>query len=303
MASWNTNGLRRRRQSEDFLRLSKEFDVIILQETLVHSSTRQVNFPGFLLYKKDAALPEKGRPVGGLAFLVSFSVLNSFQVSIEPTEDCPVECLLLKFSRLPAASGNFPSSFYIFNVYLPPSSPVSKFSELRSFLEEELVTKVQLDPVLVAGDFNCHATNRGLSFRTFRDFLLNEGFRQFPDHTSTVPTFVSHKGSSVIDFIFSRGLALSDVACSVVPFESFGHRVIVCEYLFPELTSFPLAPRSSFRKHLRSIPNESFFSDLRGREKWSDSVEMLKRGVSVVFFVVCFNVSRVFVRSATPGLP
>jgi exonuclease III len=246
VTSWNAGGLKRRRNSNDFLRVSKDFDVIFVQESLIHSSTRQVNFPGFALFKKDAVLPMKGRPIGGLAFLVSFSLLNSFQIEVEPTEDCPVECLLLKFTRLPSTKDNFPPTFYLLNVYIPPKSPTSDYAAFQDFLANELEARVQLDSVIVAGDFNCHAAQRDLHFRPLRDFLVQEGFRYFPDTDSSVPTFVSHKGSSVIDFIFSRGFMWKDQACSVFPFEAFGHRMIACEFVFPPLSSFPLEPRSSF---------------------------------------------------------
>jgi exonuclease III len=57
VASWNAGGLRRRRQDNDFIHLSKDFDVIAVQETFIHRTTRQVTFPGFLLFKKDATTP------------------------------------------------------------------------------------------------------------------------------------------------------------------------------------------------------------------------------------------------------
>jgi exonuclease III len=119
IGTWNTCGLKKRLRNSEFRRFAKDFDILILQETFVHQSTRQVSFPGFSLFKKDAVVPVRGRPVGGLGLLVSFTVLNSYRVETEDVDDCPFECLMVKFSRLPSASANLPATFFILNVYVP----------------------------------------------------------------------------------------------------------------------------------------------------------------------------------------
>ncbi len=283
--------MKKRRKSDEFLRLSKDFDILLLQETFVHQSTRQVSFPGFHLIKRDAIVPPRGRPVGGLAFLVSFAVLNYFRVEVEDVSECPYECLMVRFSRLPSAPTNFPSTFFLLNVYVPAYPAPVNYLDFQTFLEGEFQNRVLLDPFVVAGDFNCHDPSRRPGFRQFSQFMTEEGFCIAPDCSSPVPTFISHKGASVIDFVFSRGFKWKPDGFSIFPFESFGHRMIIFEFLFPALTSFPLSPRTSFRKHLRCLPGDDFFDSLRESRGWKDSVMMLRDGVSAVFaaFLCCLS--------------
>jgi hypothetical protein len=271
--------------------LAKDFDILILQETFVHQSTRQVSFPGFSLLKKDAVVPVRGRPVGGLGLLVSFSVLNSFRVDVEDIADCPMEGLLVKFTRLPSGNPSLPASFFILNLYVPSFPAPVDYSQLQTFLVDEFANRVQLDPFLVAGDFNCHASSRGPGFKRFREFMVDEGFRFFPEHNSPIPTFISHKGSSVIDFVFARGFCWNSNECSIISFDTFGHRILLLEFLFPDLSQFLLSPRSSFHKHVRSVPDDNFFGAWREAQGWWDPVSVLQKGITTVFsaFMLCLS--------------
>ncbi len=281
VASWNVGGLKRRCKNSEFRQFSRDFDIIALQETLVHRSTRQVSVPGFQLFKSDALKPLKGRPVGGLAFLVSFAVLNSFSVEVESFEECPVECLVLRFTRLASAQVSLPSCFFVVNFYVPPLPLTFDYMRIFSFLETEIQSRFLLDPVLIVGDFNGHS--RARSFRNFCNELCSVGFRFFPDLCSQVPTFISHKGSSVIDFIFARGFTWCNEACTIHPFDAFGHRIICCQFAFPALSVFPLASRMSFRKHVGSaVPVDTFVSFSKTNE-WFGPLEMLRCGVNAVF--------------------
>jgi hypothetical protein len=250
-----------------------------------------VSFPGFSLIKRDAVVPPRGRPVGGLAFLISFAVLNSFCVEVEDVSECPYECLLVRFSRLPSAPVNLPSTFFLLNVYVPSFPAPVNYIDFQTFLEGEFQNRVQLDPFVVAGDFNCHDPSRRPGFKHFCEFMTEEGFRFFPERGLSVPTFISHKGASVIDFVFSRGFSWKSEIFSIFPFDSFGHRIIIFELLFPALTSFPLSPRTSFRKHLRSLPGVDFFDSIRSSRGWANPVLMLRAGVSAVFsvFLCCLS--------------
>ncbi len=285
VASWNTGGLRRRCKDEEFLRLSKDLDIVAVQETFIHQTTRQVSFPGFLIFKRDAVFTGIGRPVGGLAFLVSHAVTNSFRVDVEEVENCPFECLLLKLSRLPTASAALPSVFFLLNVYVPSAPATFDFSSIQALLEHEFATRVSLAPFLILGDFNCHAPGRPPGFRVLRDFLTDEGFKFFPNLELRTPTFVGPKGVSVIDFIFARGLHWDDSRCSILPFDTYGHRLIICEFMFPNLSSFVLLPRTSFRKRVKTMPPRDTFVKARGQEGWNGPVEILKKGVSVMFSI------------------
>ncbi len=59
------------------------------------------------------------------------------------------------------------------------------------------MTQVYSEPMLILGDFNCHAPGRLTGFRDLRDFLVEEGFKFFPDPAMGVPTFISHKGAEM----------------------------------------------------------------------------------------------------------
>jgi exonuclease III len=120
IASWNAGGLKRRCKNKEFIQFSCEFNIIAVQETLALGSTRLPPVPGFQTFKLDAVKPPKGRPVGGSAFLVSFGLLNSFSVEIEPVIECPVECFILHFSRLPSAQVSLPPTFFVVSFYVPP---------------------------------------------------------------------------------------------------------------------------------------------------------------------------------------
>ncbi len=244
IASWNPGGLKRRCKNKDFIRLCEDLDILILQETFVHKSTRQANVPGFQLFRRDAVKPSSGRPIGGLGVLVSFSLLNSFSVEEIGVDFCSAESLLLKFSRLPGADTNFPDSFFVFDLYIPPHPHVFDFAVLRDQVLPDLLAVTELSPVVFAGDFNCHAPSRSGGFSRLVDFLTEEGFFFFPERSSPVPTFVSHKGSSVIDFCFLRGFDSRLCDFSIFPFEAFGHRVIKVSCSFPPLSGYPLRPRS-----------------------------------------------------------
>ncbi len=302
VASWNAGGLRRRRSDEEFLRLAKDLDILAVQETFIHHSTRQVSFPGFLLFKRDAVFSGIGRPVGGLAFLVSHAVSSSFKVEVEDVEECPFECFLLKLSRLPTASPDLPSTFFLLNVYIPSSPAIFDFGCVRSFLEHEFSTRLSLAPFLIFGDFNCHAPGRPPGFRVLRDFLTDEGFKFFPYPELRTPTFVGPKGVSVIDFIFARGFHWDDSRCSILPFDTYGHRLVICEFYFPKFTSVVLHPRTSFRKHVKTVPPTDTFTNARAREGWNGPVEILRKGVTAVFSLFFALISNFLFETRPPEL-
>jgi exonuclease III len=136
LATWNVGGLRKRCRNKNFNQFVRDFDVVAVQETLALASTRKISVPGFQVFKRDAIKPVKGRPIGGLAFFVSFAVLNSFSVEVESLDDCPVECLALRFTRLPSAqevgvSAPFPQAFGYPGCGLVPGRPSRGFPVWR----------------------------------------------------------------------------------------------------------------------------------------------------------------------------
>ncbi len=157
-----------------------------------------------------------------------------------------------------------------------------------------------LDPVLVVGDFNCHS--HGRQFQNFCNELGSAGFRFFPDPSSSVPTFISHKGSSVIDFIFARGFTWVNEGFFVHPFDTFGHRVVCGEFRFSALSSFPLGTRTSYRRHVgRVVPSDAFSGLVQG-EGWNGPIAMLKRGVSAVFACLMFFLSQFLYEVRPPAV-
>ncbi len=127
VASWNAGGLKARCRNKEFVQLAQSYDIIAIQETLARSGTRQVSIPGFQVFKRDAVYPGSGRPIGGLAIFISFSLLNSYKVDVHPVDDCVTECLLLKFSRLPTAQVSLPGSFFVLNLYVTPHPAPSNY--------------------------------------------------------------------------------------------------------------------------------------------------------------------------------
>ncbi len=283
VASWNPGGLARRTRNKDFLRLARDFDIITIQESLLHKASRRPSVPGFEIFHRDGVLPPRGRPVGGLSVLVSFAVLSKFRVDIEPVDECGVECLLLRFSRLSVGQSDFPASFLLFNVYVPPHPAVPNYEKLSEAVLDVLETRSDLCPVLFTGDFNCHAISRRSSFQAFYELFCEEGFRVFPELGSSIPTFVSHKGASVIDFCFARGFEWDRNGGSLFPLDDFGHRVVQLHFSFPRLSGFLLAPRTSFRRHVRELPPANYFQEFVGRHELKSPVDVLRKGVSVVF--------------------
>jgi hypothetical protein len=183
-----------------------------------------------------------------------------------------------------------PPSFFIVSFYIPPPPFVSDYSNVLTFLESKVQARFLLDPVLVVGDFNCHS--RGRPFQGFCNELGSAGFRFFPEPSSSTPTFISHKGSSVIDFIFARGFSWVNEGFFVHPFDTFGHRVVCGEFRFPALSSFPLVPRSSYRKHVGSVVPSDAITGLVREEGWKGPLVMLKCGVTAVFACLMVFISR-----------
>ncbi len=283
VTSWNAGGLTRNTRNRAFLRAVEDSDIVLVQETLVLESARRPVIPGFQLFPRHASKPIRGRPVGGLATFVSFSLLNSYDVTIENVDECDFECLLLRFSRVQSASSELPELFFVCNIYVQAFPAPVDYGKLNSFLEDLLETRAPLCPFLLAGDFNNHAPSRSRAFREFVSELCNEGFRIFPEPGSRVPTFISHKGSSVIDFCFARGWEWKGDGCVIFSLDTFGHRLLQLEFLFPKLSQYALSPRTSFRKHVNKLPVSDDLGVVFRKKGWDSPIGMLRAGVSCVF--------------------
>jgi hypothetical protein len=112
----------------------------------------------------------------------------------------------------------------------------------------------------IGGDFNAHVKVGSLvpvrdrDFTFFVDHLITDGFEMFPARDSTIPTFISAKGATMIDFTFARGLQLKAADSSIIAYEDVGHRVLAVDLELPQLVVNHLKPRQSHRRHLASPP-------------------------------------------------
>jgi hypothetical protein len=288
IASWNVGGLRRLAKSSNFKSWCSNFDIIFLQETMKLVSAPPLSIPGFSLHYSYAVRGERGRPIGGLVSCVSHNVANAFEIEEIGVELKEAEALLLKLTRRRPEAGVSNVIFFL-NLYVPALPKKVSFNGLRQEIEELIDDVVGSHSFFLGGDFNAHyvagarATPRDRDFSRFADFVQGEGFHFFPELGSDVPSFISAKSATLIDFTCSRGLKLKSSGSSLYAYEASGHRAVVVELDFPRVVAHHLAPRHSHRKHLSTPPPSGFFPAMSKAHGWSGPVEILRVGVSLVF--------------------
>ncbi len=221
---------------------------------------------------------------------ISHDVLRVFEVEEVATNFSEAEALLLKLTRR-SLRNDVPNVIFMLNLYLP--SPPKKFSFANFKHELDLLVDdvIGAHSFFIGGDFNAHVKVGSLvpvrdrDFTLFVDHLLTDGFEMFPARDSTIPTFISAKGATMIDFTFARGLQLKAADSSIIAYEDVGHRVLAVDLELPQLVVNHLKPRQSHRRHLASPPPppRGFFSSLCRSYGWHGPLEILKLGVSSVF--------------------
>ncbi len=288
IASWNVGGLRRLVKKSKFKDWCAGFDIFLLQETMLHERSRPVSIPGFTLFHKFGVLGPRGRPKGGLCIGISHDVAKIFEINNVSVIFSESEAMLIQLTRK-CSSSLWPPALFVLNLYVPSPPRQVSFPNLGLEIQEAVGDRVGNHPFLVAGDFNAHYTRsaravlRDRCFSWFFDDLCDEGFVPFPDRGSSVPSFVSSRGASLIDLTLSRGFDLNTAGSSLFAYEGTGHRAVQIECMFPPLRSNVLMPRTSYRKHLSVPPSPNFFGSLTRLYGWSGPLEILAPGVSLVF--------------------
>ena len=144
-----------------------------MSETWIRPDTTSANLseitpPGYKLYHQ----PRVARRGGGLGFFVK----NGLDPSVVPTKTCTTfENVLLKIT--------LQESFYLLNIYRPPSSSTTSFfDQFQSLLEDIHHTT---DDLVIIGDFNFHLETACSNSKTFHSLIDSFDLTQkvnFPTH-------------------------------------------------------------------------------------------------------------------------
>ncbi len=99
--------------------------------------------------------------------------------------------------------------------------------------------------------------------RDFQEFVLrmgDTGFSHFPSGAELdLPTFISSRGCTVIDYVMIRGAPGSGYALEELT--PMGHRSLRVSVDWPSATVTKVHERTSHRRHFWSSPPEGFFTD------------------------------------------
>lgn len=153
-------------------------DIIVLTETFSLDSPR---VKGYYSHHVSALQGQTGRPSGGISCLV--------KPWLTPTE------VIHKTKNL---LGVRTKVGVILCTYFPPES--SSFEIIDSL--SSALYKIENEPTILAGDFNCRIDIKSNKTEAVKTFLEQEGLLLHNDHR--LPTYVSHNGTSVIDLVFSN---------------------------------------------------------------------------------------------------
>lgn len=278
VVSWNCGGAFTNLTTRQLSRWAGPGTVVALQETMVLDSARFPPTAGFHQELLNAtASSTGGRPSGGLAVLVAFSLLTNFDVTRVPTDGFPCEVLAISLTpKTPAVS----DSFVLVNVYVPAPPKPPNFSELGAALVGLLDSHVDSDFV-ICGDFNAHRlrddNTRDLCFNFFVAALESNGFTVFPPLSDIRPTFVGPQFTSSIDFFFVRGIGVNNF--EVLPRVELGHREISLSIDLPCPPS-PIVSLPPTRRFLTGKPL-TFFRSLRKDYGFRGPREIAAGGIEV----------------------
>ncbi len=87
----------------------------------------------------------------------------------------------------------------------------------------------------------------------------------------------------MIDFCVYRGFKIPGQDARVRVIEDIGHRAIETKIEIPKFRLHSVGPRSSYRRHVRSVPPPTFFNSMCRTYGWRGPLEMLQAGVSFVY--------------------
>ncbi len=186
--------------------------------------------------------------MGGLVTLVSSQLLSIFRVlSIDSFEFEGLESQCILFERCDVSRDDLPAQFLILNCYVAAHPCPFAFDAFYSALEAFLLAHEL--PVVIVGDFNAHwktassrlPTPRDRDFREFVLWVEDAGFTFFPSSARDLhqPTYLSSQGNTVINYIFVRGVPVSNFHCEQLT--TFGHRALGVKL------NWPLSPRTILR--------------------------------------------------------
>jgi hypothetical protein len=256
--SWNCTGISTKLKSIAFHQWLADADIVGLQETFLPSKALQIS--GFTPFIKPARYPparKKHRALGGLATLVSSQLGSSFRTSeVGSLEFEGFENLCVRFDRCADSRVDLPHVFYVLNCYVVSQPATFDFLGLFFALDAFLAG---LDaPVVILGDFNAHwrisdvgrvPHARDRDFRDFANHMCDAGFVFHPSSVNDLrfPTYISSQSSTIIDYIFVRGVAAANFGRTGLT--AFGHRALHLDLSWPSAPATELRPRSSYRKH------------------------------------------------------
>jgi hypothetical protein len=102
------------------------------------------------------------------------------------------------------------------------------------------------------------------------------GFSHFPSGPDLdLPTFISDRGCTVIDYVVIRGAPCSGYALEVLTPK--GHRSIRLSVDWPPTTVTRVRDRTSQHMHFRSTPPDEFFSNLFGGARSVQAFRLCQR--------------------------
>lgn len=175
---WNVEGFISLMKTPEICLL--EQDMLILTETFLREP---VTLPGYYAAHSLAAVGPEGRPSGGVSCLFRPSM---GQVVDEYAER---DVVIVTFEHL-----------IVIGMYIRPTATTEFAIEtILHALERAGGRK----PILLGGDFNCRKDKPDRKAVTVFETLEEEGFSLVNE--GTIPTYVAHNGSSVIDLVFYRG--------------------------------------------------------------------------------------------------
>ncbi len=297
--TWNCTGLPSKVNTAKFRSWLADADIAGLQETFLDTCALQVS--GFCPFIKTATPAPAGknhRATGGLVTLVSSQLAAAYEIEcVDPIEFDGFENLCIRFTRRDASRADLPHSFFIFNCYV--LAQPAKFDFLGLFFALEAYLLALDAPVVLLGDFNAHwhlarGTLPNPRDRDFREFVVrlgDIGFAHYPSAKEDLrfPTFISAKGSTIIDYFFVRGVSSSGFGREHLTEK--GHRALRLSLDWPRVSTTILRERTSWRKHFRSSPPPSFFPSLVDGYSLYSAADMIRSGISQVFalFVLCLG--------------
>ena len=175
---WNVEGLKSLLNAPEASLLDK--DLLVLTETFLLDPVYIKGYYG--IHSLAEARPE-GRPSGGVSCFYKPIMGQPVKVQVE------VNSVVIVFSTLAVIA------MYV--------NPTATAETLVGAILQALQHMSSGTPVILAGDFNCRRDKPDRKAIAVFDMLEEEGFKLV--NKESIPTYICHNGSSVIDLVFYRG--------------------------------------------------------------------------------------------------